>query len=248
MRHWPIVALCLALLAVPALAQDGPRLSLAAAEAGKTLTLRLSELATAKAPLEIAKPPVAEPFGRIFNAKALLALPPVTAKDVPWLLEWLTATSSAYQQLLLFGSEPGAPQESVVAANLQRNEKEISVAMEFLLFIMPRTTGAASAFFETLPESERNSTVRQNGLARMRAGYMQTVSGAVTFIGGGPKPENARLVAAALRTTLGDWIQLSNAENRTELLTLLAQARNGNKDEKVQADLLAVSSALAAMK
>jgi hypothetical protein len=149
---------------------------------------------------------------------------------------------------LLFGSEPGAPQESVVAANLQRNEKEISVAMEFLLFIMPRTTGAASAFFETLPESERNSTVRQNGLARMRAGYMQTVSGAVTFIGGGPKPENARLVAAALRTTLGDWIQLSNAENRTELLTLLAQARNGNKDEKVQADLLAVSSGLAAMK
>jgi hypothetical protein len=132
--------------------------------------------------------------------------------------------------------------------NLQRNEKEVSVAMEFLLYIMPRTTGAASAFFEALPESERNSPVRQNGLARMRAGYMQTVSGGTQFISGSPKPENARLVAAALRTTLGDWIQYSSADDRTALLTLLAQARNANKDEKIQADLLAVSNALVAMK
>lgn len=248
MRSWPIVALFIALLTAPAAAQDGQRLSLAAVEAGKTLTLRLADLATAKQPLDIGKPPIAEPFGRIFNTKALLALPTVTGKDVPWLLEWLGATSTAYQQLLFFGSDPKAPQESVVLANLQRNEKEVSVAMEFLLLLMPRTTNAASAFFETLPESERNSPTRQAGLAQMRTGYMQTVSGATQFIGGNPKPENVRLVSAALRSTLGDWVKLSSADNRTELLNLLAQARNVNKDAKVQEDLLAVSSALAAVK
>jgi hypothetical protein len=108
--------------------------------------------------------------------------------------------------------------------------------------------GAKAARRKTSPvnrSAAAGDPARQCGFTDLAGGE---ATSAIKSISGSPKPQNARGVIAALRTTLDDWLQFSSASDRTELLTLLAQARNANKDEIIQDDLLAVSTALAAMK
>ncbi len=59
---------------------------------------------------------------------------------------------------------------------------------------------------------------------------------------------NARLVSLALRDTVEDWSRRATAEERADLLNLLAQARLGAKDATAEDDLLAVSSVVSSIK
>jgi hypothetical protein len=179
----------------------------------------------------------------------LRALSPPSGPDLPWLSEWLSAAANSYVSLVNFGTDPKNDNyHQVVQTNVERHEDELSLAMDFLLRLMPRVASSATAFMQGLSEKDRNLPARQQGVAQIRSGYMQTVSGAMTFIGGGPRPANARLVSLALRETVDEWSRLATQEERTEMLSLLAQARLGAKDAAAEDHLIAVSSAVAAIK
>jgi hypothetical protein len=206
-------------------------------------------MAAEKGQLSLSAPPGSTLFATIFDTKAVETLPAPTGPDLPWLSEWLGVAASSYVGIINFGADPkGEPLQKAVQENVARYEGNLSVAMDFLLRLMPRMAIAADAFMQALPEKERNLPARQQGMAQVRSGYMQTVSGALTFIGGGPKVDNSRLLAKALRDTVDVWSKLANAEERTQLLSLLAQARTGAKDPTVDDHLIAVSTAVAAIK
>jgi len=230
-------------------AQDGPRLSLAAVQASKDFKTYLDKTSAEKGQLDFSEPPGSTLFAAIFNSKAVEALPAPTSSDLPWLSEWLGVAASSYVGIINTGADPkGEPLQKAVQENVARYEDKLSVAMDFLLRLMPRMAIAADAFMQALPENERNIPARQQGMAQVRSGYMQTVSGALTFIGGGPKLDNARLLATALRDTVDVWSTRANAEERTQFLSLLAQARTRAKDPTVDDQLIAVSTAVAAIK
>ena len=130
--------------------------------------------------------------------------------------------------LLNFGTNPQAPDyQQAVEDNVQRYEDEISNAMNFMIRLMPRVAIAARGFMQSLSEAERNQPTRQQGVKNIRDGYMQTVSGATSFVAGGPKVPNARLVARALRDTVDEWRALASADERTQLVDVINQARQG---------------------
>lgn len=246
-----VALLILAFLGFPSQAQtqDGPRLSLAAVQASKEFKTYLDKTAAEKGQLSLSAPPGSTLFATIFDTKAVETLPAPTGPDLPWLSEWLGVAASSYVGIINFGADPkGEPLQKAVQENVARYEGNLSVAMDFLLRLMPRMAIAADAFMQVLPEKERNLPARQQGMAQVRSGYMQTVSGALTFIGGGPKVDNSRLLAKALRDTVDVWSKLANADERTQLLSLLAQARTGAKDPTVDDHLIAVSTAVAAIK
>ena len=244
-----LIALFFATSLTPAMAQDGPRLSLAAVQASKEFKAYMDKTAAAKGQLELSVPPASGPFAKIFDTKSLQALPPSTGPDLAWLSEWLGVAATSYVGIVNFGADPkGEALQQAVLNNVERYEDELATAMNFLLRLMPRVAVSATAFMQKLPEKDRNAPVRQQGVAQIRSGYLQTVSGAITFISGGPKAQNSQLVSIALRDTVGEWSKLATSDERTTLLTLLAQARTGAKDAQVEDSLLAVSTAVAAVK
>lgn len=246
-----VALLVLVILGFPSqvAAQDGPRLSLAAVQASKDFKAYLDKTANEKNQPDLSSPPGSTYFATIFDAKAVEALPEPTSSDLPWLSEWLGVAASSYIGIINFGADPKAePLQKAVQDNVARYEDKLSVAMDFLLRLMPRMAIAADAFMQALPEKERDLPARQQGMAQVRSGYMQTVAGALTFIGGGPKADNARLLAKALLDTVDVWSKRANGEERTQFLSQLAQARTGAKDPTVDNHLLAVSTAVAAIK
>lgn len=249
MRRIALLLSCILLIAFPASAQEGKKLSSGAVQAAKEFNAYLAKTAAAKAKPNLAAPPAAPLFATIFNTKALPSLPPPTAADLSWQSEWLGASANSYMAMLNFGTSPNAPDyQTVLAENVERDENEISSAMEFMLRLMPRVVVSAKAFMAGLSEAERNQPVRQQGAARVRDGYMQTVSGAIAFIGGGPKAENVKLIAKALRDTVDEWRAAATPEERTQLLNTLGQIRQNIKDSEATDHLAAISSALAATK
>jgi hypothetical protein len=243
-------ALGLVILFAPAaIAQEGQRLAAGAVQAAKEFTSYIGKTATAKAKPDLTVPPAAPLFARIFDTKALASLPAPVASDLSWASEWLGASASSYMALLNFGTNPqAADYQQAVEGNVQRYEDEISNAMNFMVRLMPRVSIAARGFMQSLPEAERNQPTRQQGLKNIRDGYMQTVSGAASFVAGGPKAPNARLVARALSDTVAEWRALATAEERTQLVDVIDQARKEVKDAETEASLAAIASALAAAK
>ena len=243
-----LVVICLGWPAA-VFAQDGPRLSLAAVQASKEFKTFLDKAAAEKEPLKLSTPPGSDLFATIFDTKAVETLPTPTSADLPWLSEWLGVAASSYVGIINFAADPkDEPLQKAVQDNVARYEDKLSAAMDFLLRLMPRMATAADAFMQALPEQERNLPARQQGMAQVRSGYMQTVAGALTFIGGGPNQQNARLLAKALRDTVNSWGKLANAQERTQFLSQLAQARTGAKDPSVDEDLIAASTTIAAIK
>ena len=246
-----VALLVLAFLGFPsqAPAQDGPRLSLAAVQASKDFKAYLDKTGAEKGQLDLSSPPGSTLFATIFDTKAVEALPAPTGPDLAWLSEWLGVAASSYVGIINFSADPqGEPLQKAVQENVARYEGNLSAAMDFLLRLMPRMAIAADAFMQALPEKDRILPARQQGMAQVRNGYMQTVAGAITFISGGPKVDNSRLLAKALRDTVDIWSKRANAEERTQFLSQLAQARTGAKDPTVDDHLIAVSTAIAAIK
>jgi hypothetical protein len=230
-------------------AQEGQRLALAAVQASKEFKAQVDKAAGAKTSVDLTAPPFAQLFATIFDVKALRTLPPPKGPDLPWLSEWLGVAASSYIALINFGTDPKSESyQQAVQANVDRHESELSAAMDFMLRLMPRLASSATSFMQALSPAEREQPARKQGFAQVRGGYMQTVSGAITFISGPPKPANARLVSLALRDTVQEWSRLATPEERTDLLNLLAQARLGVKDAAAEDHLVAVSTAVAAVK
>jgi hypothetical protein len=228
-----LFAIALALVVVcsfAANAQDGPKLSSGAVQASKEFNGYLEKTAAAKGKPNLATPPAAPLFAKIFDTKALTALPAPTAKDLSWTSEWLGASANSYMALINFGTNPQAPDyQKVLEDNVQVYEDEISNAMDFMA---------------ALSTPERNQPARQQGVKNIRDGYMQTVSGATSFVAGGVKVPNARLVARALRDTVDEWSALTTPEERTQLIEVINQARESVKDADAEESLAILLSAL----
>lgn len=249
MRFLVALAFAFTLLISPASAQDGPRLSLDAVQAAKDFRDYLDRTAAAKGALALSAPPASGLLDRIYNTKALLALPASIGADVSWLNEWLGVAGSTSTAILYFGADPkGPPTQPALEENVRRYEDVLARGFTFILRLMPRVISSVESFVGSLPEADRNTPGRQQGPARAHNGYIQTVSGCLTFVGGHVRPDNARLIARALRNTVNDWSSIATAQQRVQLLNLLAQARLGTKDPTAQDDLLAISTTIAAMK
>ncbi len=242
------IAIALGLLVVfapVAVAQEGPKLTAGAVQASKEFSGYLDKTAAAKARPNLNAAPAGPLFARIFDTKALGSLPAPSGKDLSWASEWLGASASSYMALLNFGTNPQAPNyQQVVEENVLQYEDEISNAMNFMLRLMPRVVISARGFMQTLSESERNQPTRQQGVKNIRDGYMQTVSGATSFVAGGPKVPNARLVARALRDTVDDWVALATPDERSQLVAVINEARQNVKDGDAEESLAILLSAM----
>jgi hypothetical protein len=244
-----VIVVAIVGLALPAAAQDGLKASRGAVQAGKELVTHIGKTAAAKEKLNLSTPPAAPLFARVFDTRTLRALPPSGSADLPWLSDWLNTTATSYMAIVNFGTDPKS--ESYlqgVQANVESYEDEITTALDFMLRLFPRVMNSVNAYAQSLTEAERNQPQRQKGLANVRGGYVKSLSGAISFLGGGVKPGNARMAALVLRDTVQDWAAVATPEQRAEIKDLLAQAQTAVSDPQAQGDIAATLQTLAAVK
>ena len=176
------------LLAAPAGASDGKQAAAQATEAAKGLQQYATETAASGQRMDLVKGPGADYFQRVFDHASFADLPTPTASDMPWLLDWFGAVRTTNYTILAFGADPkqlaAIPPEQM-ARNLAEYEDQFAAATAFLHRMFPRVVATTLDFMKTLPEDQRNSPVRQAGLDKMRAGYVQAVEGSLTFIAAG---------------------------------------------------------------
>ncbi len=251
MRHVTVALLFLiaAAIAGPACAQDGPKIVRAASQASKEFESYLAKTANAKAVPNLRAAPAAGLLARIFDVKALRSLPTSTAKDLPWLTDWLGAVSTTYMGIVNFGADPkGENYMHAVGTNIERFEDEVALASEAAIRLFARVSNSITAYIQSLPEAERNQSARQTGLASVRSGYVQSFTGAIQFSADDIKPANARRATAALRDTAQDFAATLNAEQRAELSDLATRAAGETKDSETRDNLIAVAQTLKAGK
>ena len=249
MRSALFALLGLMLLAAPAAASDGKRAAVQATEAGRAFARLAAETAAAGKRIDFTTAPASGYVARIFDANAFAALLPPGATDMPWMLDWFGAARNASFTILYFGADPKQI-ESFPPDRIQRNldqyGDQFAAGSAFLLRMYPRMMSTVQAFMATLSDEQRNSPVRQDGLAKMRSGQLEAVLGALVFAAeGGSKPENIRIMMAALRETADSWTGLVVPKDRAQVRTLLATALSKYSDEETAKSLLAVSALFA---
>jgi len=236
------------LLAAPAGASDGKQAAAQATEAARGLQQYAADTAAAGQRMDFAKGAGADYFQRVFDQTSFAALPAPTAADMPWLLDWFGAVRTANHTLLSFGADPkqlaAIPPEQI-ARNIADYEDQFAAATAFLHRMFPRVMATALDFMKTLPEDQRNSAVRQDGLKKMRAGYVEAVEGSLTFIAAGDvKPQNIRTITEALRENADTWSRLVPPADRGRLAKLIATARDKAGDAPSAENLRAVLNTL----
>ena len=235
-------------LVSPAFSQDGPRDAATAQDAGQAFGIYLDGVLKSGGEPDFTKPPAADLFRHIFDVAALKALPPATADDIPWLLQWAAAVDQSYTRIILFGLKPGqAPDQLVLRRNMAEYEDQCAMAMNFLIRFAARQATTLTLFLDRLSPEERKP-VLGTWLQRARGGSAQTIAGALTAMTQGMKPGNARLVAAALRDTRDIWAGFLMPDDRTRFTKLVAESPVTVKDREAQKNLAAFAGALAAAK
>jgi hypothetical protein len=246
----PIVRILLVLLALasPALAQDGARDVAAAREAVQAFRVYIDGVTKNNGRPDLNRPEVAALLGRIFDLDALNALPPAQASDIAWLPDWMDAANAAVKLFTRYAAIPG-PQPDLVA--LQRNLTEYgdqyAAAMNFMIRAMAREAVASNMFWAGLAPEQR-TRVREQGLAGARSSTAEFVLDAIcSAILAGGKPDNARLVAAAIRDTREVWASYFLPRDRARAIELLAGLPKPVPDETARTDLAAFTAALQAV-
>jgi hypothetical protein len=246
----PFLRSLLLLLALvsPAFSQDGPRDAATAQDAGQAFGIYLDGVLKSGGEPDFTKPPAADLFRHIFDVAALKALPPATADDLPWLMQWAAPVDQSYKRIILFGVKPGqGPDELVLRRNMAEYEDQCAMAMTFLIRFAAREATTLTLFLDRLPPQER-TPVRATWLQLARGGSAQTIAGALTAMTQGMKPGNARLIAGALRDTRDIWAGFLMPDDRTRLTKLVAETPATVKDRETQKNLAAFAGALAAAK
>jgi hypothetical protein len=240
----------LILLAAPAAASDGKEAAAQAAEAARGLQQYAAEVAAAGNRIDFAKGPAADYFQRVFDQASFAGLPAPAAADMPWLMEWFGAVRNANYTILYFGADPkrlAALSQEQIARNLADYEDQFAAATAFMHKMFPRVMTTALDFMNALPERDRNSPVRQEGLGKMRNGYVEAVEGSLTFLAaGGAKTQNIRTITAALRENAETWSKLVAPADRGRLAKLIAMARDKAGDDQSSENLRAMLTTLGA--
>jgi hypothetical protein len=101
-------------------------------------------------------------------------------------------------------------------------------------------------FMAGLPAKQR-TRIREEGLTRARRGAAAYILGTVcAAIIRSTKPENARLVAAAINDTRDIWASYMLPQDRPDVIKYLTTIPGQVKDETARADLVSFTSALEA--
>jgi hypothetical protein len=243
----PIVRILLVLLALatPAFAQDGTREAAAAKEAAQTFRVYVQGVTKKGARPDLTRPEIAALLGRIFDDGALTALPPAQASDMDWLLDWMEAAKETSKLIMFYGAKPGTqPDYMAVQRNMTEYEDQYATATNFMIRFQARMAVAGDIFMANLAPEQRTA-IRQKGRdgARHAAAEMiVSAIGAVILSAG--KPENARLVAAAISDTREVWASYFLPQDRTQMIAILASLPKRVADDKARADLAAFSATL----
>jgi hypothetical protein len=240
--------LLLATLAAPAHSQDGPRDAATAQNAAQAFGIYLDGVLKSGGEPNFTKPPAADLFRHIFDVAALKALPPAKADDIRWLLQWGAAVDQSYKRIILFGLQPGQPVDQLVMRrNMSEYQDQCATAMSFLIRFEARQATTLTLFLDQLP-AEQRTPARAAGLQQARSGAAQTITGAITAMTEGMKPNNARLIAGALRDTRDIWAGYIMPDDRTRIAKLIADTPTSVKDREAQKSLAAFAGTLAAAK
>ena len=246
----PIVRILLVFLALasPALAQDGARDAAAAKEAAQAFRVYVEGVTKTGGRPDLTRPDVAALLGRVFDLDALNALPPAQANDVIWLLDWMDAANAVNKLFALYGSKPGPqPDLAAIQRNMTEYEDQYAVAVNFLIRGFAREAVSSQLFMASLAPEQR-TRVREEGLARLRSGAAEFILGAIrSVIQGAGKPDNARLVAAAIRDTREVWASNFLPQDRARMIEQLAGLSRQVPDETARIDLAAFTAALQAV-
>jgi hypothetical protein len=243
----------LLLLAAPAAAaSDGRQAATAAAEAARALQQQAVRIAASGGRLDMTAGPAAENLRRVLDTKSFDELPPLSAADMPWIIDWLVAVRTTYFTIFYFGADPQQPMKLSAEQperNVNQYEDEIARLVVFSQKLFPRVLATGQAFFETLPEKERNSKVRLEGFAKMITGYLESVEGALGFAAAdGTKPANVRIIAAALRENAPVWIEMAGPDIRKRFAGFLKIARSKAGEAETADHFRAIEAALASAK
>ncbi|MEJ0078550.1 MAG: hypothetical protein WDO17_24540 [Alphaproteobacteria bacterium] len=239
------------LLAAPAAASDGKQAAARALAAAQALKQQAVETAAAGKQLDFTSGPAAEHLRRIFDSKALAELPPAAASDMAWMTDWMGAVSTTNHTLYEFGADmKRTPQldPAVLARNVREYEDQMTVGMVFQQRLFSRALDSAYQFLESLAENER-TPVRLAGLKGMVDGYLETIKGALCFASDNTiKPANARMIAAAARESVDEWIELTEDDTRKQFISLLTAGQQQTKDKETAEHFRAIQVALEAAK
>ena len=246
----PIVRILLVLLALasPAFAQDGARDAAAAQEAAQAFRVYVEGVTKKGERPDLTRPEVAALLGRVFDLDALNALPPAQASDLPWLLDWIEAANAVNKLFTRYGAIEGPqPDLAAIQRNMAEYEDQYAVAMNFLIRGQAREAVSINLFRAGLVPEQR-TRVREEGFARARGSTAEFILAAVcSTIETGGKPDNARLVAAALRDTREVWASFFLPQDRARTIELLASVAKRMPDETARNDLSAFTAALQAV-
>jgi len=196
---------------------------------------------------DLTRPEVAALLDRIFDLDALNALPPAQGSDLPWLLDWMDAANTANKLFTRFGSKPGpGPDLAALGRNMAEYEDEFAAAMNFMIRGQAREAVSVNLFWADLAPEQR-TRIREEGLAGARNFAAEFILSAVcSAIMGSGKPDNARLVAAAIRDTGEIWASYFLPQHRSHILEQLADYTKRMPDEAARADLATFAAALQA--
>jgi hypothetical protein len=242
----PILRSLLLLVALlsPAFAQDGPQDAASAKDAVQALQHYLDDVAKAGGRPDYTKPPASELFLKVFDLAQLTALPPPTAADVGWLIQWFTAASQANKLIIYFDTAPGPNLDEIaVLRNLKEYENQYAAAMNFMIRLAAREATALSLFVDQLTPKQR-TPVREAGLLKARSGAAELLASAIGLVAQGIGPDNARLMSTALKDTRNVWASYLLLDDRKQVIGYLAKAIGLVTNDEVKADLVAVSDAL----
>jgi len=236
-----LVALC-----TPALAQDGAQAAARGADAAQALKLYLEGVSKSGQRPDYTKPPAADLFRQVFDLEQLAALPPPTASDITWVMDWFDAVKETYKRVMFFGTKFSADyDQAIVGQNLKEYEDQYAVAMNFMLRLMAREATTVFLFMDQLTPEER-TPIREEGIRKFRAGGAEIVENAIPPVAAGMRPANARQITAAMRDTRDVLAKFVLPDDRSRIITLLVKVENIVNDDEVRDNLAVFADRLRA--
>ena len=246
----PIVRILLVLLALatPAFAQNGPHDAAVAQEAAQAFKVYVDAVAKKGERPDLTRPEVAALLNRVFDLDALNALPPAHGSDISWLLDWMQAANAVNKLVTRYGSKPGPePDLAAIQLNMIAYEDQYAAALNFLIRGQAREALSIGKFMAALKPEDR-TRVREEGFERARRGMAEfvvaSICSAVTSSG---RPDNARLVAAAVRDTREVWANYLLPQDRSRVIEQVAAYSRQVGDETARTDLATFTAALQAV-
>ncbi len=238
MLRMPFVVVALLVLLAPAARADGASSAQAALKAAQDLTSYNDSVVKKNERPAFDKPPASTYLAQVLDGKALAALPSPTANDMSWLVQWAEAMNKVNQLLIFTGAKSSseADKQAAIERNLVDYEDALFPAWAFMARLQTRMLLNADLFMDALKPADR-TPARQSGLVKIRNGHIQFVQGGLTTIAAGVKPQNAKLLTAALRETAPTWAPRITEQEQSRMRSTLIEAKKAYTDQALLDDL-----------